>query len=330
MPDSGLHKNSIEMETTMFVLDRYMILEKIGEGGNSIVYKGMDTILKRQVAIKFARKQNEQAMLALRREGEYLKCLKHPMIPILYDRSDTAEATECRMGYKTDNVSACLVMEYVEGKNLYTSVLQNGVMQEKQVVKCAYALLDFLEYLHTNASPLIYCDLKPENIILCKDGSIKLVDFGSIVESQHRGENPRWIAGTRGYASPEQMSTGSGETALVDERSDIYGFGKTLYFLLTGLSVTDLPKGLLPVRCANPLLKKRYDGIIRKCVKEDKEQRFQNVSEVRKALQKGRQRMDFEQLRQALKYRCIRKIEKQIWLCEKKEEYTFYKDSYIL
>ena len=139
-------------------------------------------------------------------------------------------------------------MDYVEGKTLSQILKDNGAQSEADVIDWAVQLCDVLDYLHHRDSALVYRDLKPSNIMLHSDGTVRLIDFGiacregTEVDSGH-------ILGTKGFAAPEQYQVGSA----IDRRADIYGLGATMYVLLTGAKLSDT-KTPAPLRQVRPTL----------------------------------------------------------------------------
>ena len=277
-------------------IGKYAVIRELGHGGEGCVYLARDEDLQRLVAIKeinrIGRDREEEKRLV--KEADFLQQLRHPMLPVIYDLlwEDTWY----------------LVMEYIQGTTLGEYIIRNGYVQEKRACAWAEQMLDILEYLHTRKTPVIYRDLKPENIIVCPDGRLKLVDFGAAFRRSFGGEKERGMAATLGYAAPEQLA---GQGAYADERSDIYAFGKVLYFIVTGADPAKPPYTSLHVRDYQPLLSDRLERLIRRCIKDDPQERYQVVSEIRRDLSRCHGRW------QRLRRRSfIRIIEKQIWLTE--------------
>jgi len=237
---------------------RYEIVDKIGNGGNSEVYKAYDRHLNRYVVIKKFHKGEGY----LFREAEVLKKLKHPAIPVIYDIFREDE----------DN---CIIMEYMEGRNLL-SVLEKGEPAgEDNAVGIGIRLAECLRYLHGLPQKIIYRDLKPANILIDETGKIKLIDFDSAFMESGR-EEKRIRSGTYGYSAPEQFES----KGKVDERSDIYGFGTTMYHLLTGQNPSKPPYHLYKIREINPLISAELEKVVEKCMSEEKERRYENMEEV--------------------------------------------------
>ncbi|MCM1155948.1 MAG: serine/threonine protein kinase [Roseburia sp.] len=290
---------------------KYEFCRILGEGGSSIVYLAWDKHMERYVAIKALKDSKEleeetQKKEALKKERELLKSLKHPMLPAVYD-------------YFWED-GQYLVMEYIQGDGLHNYIEREGTIPEKKACEWGMQLLGLLSYLHTRNPPVIYRDLKPENIIVCADGSLRLVDFGAAFFIQYHKPDQDDLAGTIGYAAPEQFGKEGNEDGRADERSDIYTFGATLYHMLTGYNPSLPPCGIRPVRYMNPLLTPGIEQIVGKCTQPEPQKRYQSVEEVRRAMMSKEslvKRRIF--IRDRTKDRfIIRTMEQRIRLTEKK------------
>lgn len=143
-------------------------------------------------------------------------------------------------------------------------------------------LCDVLEYLHTlKENPIVFLDLKPDNVMLTDSGRVKLIDFGIAKECRRGKKQDSMNIGSRGFAAPEQYSGGSN---IYDERTDIYSLGATLFTLITGIAPGVPPCGLRPVRQVNPALSEGLEYIISKCTQDDPLMRYQNCRELREDL----------------------------------------------
>lgn len=294
------------------LLGKYELKEQIGEGGSGIVYLAWDRHLERYVAVKEEKCQEAEAAGILKKEMEMLKALKHPMLPAVYDYFQETERY--------------LVMEYIRGESLHNFILSEGAIPEKQACEWALQLLELLSYLHRQSPPVIYRDLKPDNIIICQDGNLRVVDFGTALHVRYDKRTAENLAGTAGYAAPEQLygeadrKNGIGTGA--DERSDIYTLGATLYHMLTGHDPSRPPYGLRPVRCMNPELTQDMEWIVEKCTEEEPAKRYQTVVELRKDLERGKfsgRQHFFRNIGRRRKNQYpLRKVERRIWLTEKK------------
>lgn len=245
--------------------NKYEILREIGTGGMSVVYLAMDTHLNKQWAVKEIRKKgsnknDEIVVNSLLAEANMMKRLDHPALPRIVDIID-------------NGVTIYIVMDYIEGESLDKILARYGPQQEELVIEWAKYLCDVLSYLHAQKPPIIYRDMKPSNIMLKPEGTIKIIDFGIAREYKEQNTMDTTVLGTMGYAPPEQYS---GQT---DARSDIFALGMTMHHLLTGVD----PRGgdaYAPVRMYNSQLSEGIERIIDKCVEPVAENRYQNCSDL--------------------------------------------------
>lgn len=248
--------------------DRYINTENIGMGANGTVYKAFDKLLNRYVAIKRVERDEKWAW----KEAEILKTLKHLSIPVIYDVLKEEEKVS-------------IVMEYMEGENML-SVLEKGEpFEEKRAVEIGIRIGECLQYLHNLPEKIIYRDLKPENLIIDAEDRVKLIDFDSAFVGRENG-NEVIQTGTFGYSAPEQFE----QQGMVDERSDIYGFGTTLYHMLTGKNPARPPYRIYKIREINPFISEELEQIIEKCMEQDKEKRYGSMEEILEELKKYQQK----------------------------------------
>lgn len=211
--------------------DRYVVVRTIGQGGMGAVYLALDKRLEnRAVAVKemstnaVGRGNLQAAVAAFKQEASILISLKHQALPTIYDFFSRSE----ERWY--------LVMDYIVGKTLKEVARERGKITEEEVLDWARQLCNILGYLHSRQPPVIFRDLKPANIMISPDGTIKLIDFG-IARHFHPGATADTAAyGSIGFAPPEQY--GQEQTNV---KSDIYALGATLHFLLTGLDPDSNP-----------------------------------------------------------------------------------------
>ena len=254
------------------VLDgKYKILNKIGQGGMSVVYLAMNEKANKQWAIKEVRKDGKQDIEVVKQnliaETDILKKLSHPNLPSIIDVIDAED-------------SFLIVMDYIEGNSLSHAIKEGGAQPQPYVVEWAKQLCDVLGYLHSRKPPIIYRDLKPANIMLQPNGEVCLIDFGTAKEFMNDNVEETSCLGTRGYAAPEQYG-GRGRT---DARTDIYCLGATMYHLVTGRSPAEPPYEMKPIRWWDPTLSSGLEEIILKCTKTDPDERYQSCSELMFAL----------------------------------------------
>jgi serine/threonine-protein kinase len=255
--------------------ERYVISEKLGQGGMGAVYRASD---RRLSTVSWAIKEmsqsaitgpleRQQAREAFLQEAEMLAGLSHPHLPRVTDHFE--------QGGK-----AYLVMEFVPGETLLDFLQRDGLPQaQARVFEWARQLCDVLEYLHTRNPPIIFRDLKPANIMLTPGGQIKLVDFGIARLFKPGQAKDTQAFGTIGYSAPEQY--GRGQT---DARSDVYSLGVLVYQLLTGYDPTATPFRLPPANQANPSVSPAIAAVLTRATEGEPNRRFASMSEFRDAL----------------------------------------------
>ncbi|MGV2939544.1 protein kinase [Mesobacillus sp. LC4] len=247
--------------------DRYEILKEIGRGGMSVVYLAMDNRLNKSLVVKDIRKRsnsnNELLINSLVVEANMLKKLDHGSLPKIYDIIESEG-------------DIYVVMDYIEGESLKERLKRDGKIPAKEVIEWAKQLSDVLGYLHTRKPyPIIYRDMKPDNVMLTPEGKIKLIDFGIAREFKTENLSDTTNLGTKGYAAPEQISGRQ-----TDAKTDIYSLGITLYHLVTGKSLSEPPFEIRPIREWDPTLPEGLEHIIKKCTQAEPANRYQNCEEL--------------------------------------------------
>ncbi|MBR6359720.1 MAG: serine/threonine protein kinase, partial [Lachnospiraceae bacterium] len=205
----------------MLINDRYEIIERIGSGGMADVFKANDTRLNRLVAVKILKQEfsnDKNFITRFKNEAQSAACLSHPNIVSVYDVGD-------------DNGYHYIVMELVEGITLKKFIEKKGRLEVREAVGISIQIAQGMEAAHDNH--IIHRDIKPQNIMISRDGKVKVADFG-IAKVVSTNTFTQTTVGTVHYLSPEQARGGYS-----DERSDIYSLGVTLYEMLTG----ELPFG---------------------------------------------------------------------------------------
>jgi len=198
--------------------DRYRILRLHDRGGSATVYLAERLGVEERVPLAVKELNPDAFSLAeFKNEVNVLYSLNHPNLPKVYD-------------FFEQDGKHYLVMDFVRGRTLKDIVLESGPLPEEQVLDYALQVSDIMSYLHGRAErKIIHRDLKPSNLMLTRSGQVKLLDFGIARVPDSRLPGNELHAYTEDYASPEQKAN-----LETDERSDIYSFGVTLRFLLTG------------------------------------------------------------------------------------------------
>ncbi len=252
---------------------KYEILKLVGKGGMSKVYLAMDKRLNKQWAVKEIEKRsrdknNAVVIQSAIAEANMIKKLDHPTLPRIVDIIDNGNVIY-------------IIMDYIEGEPLSKVLERDGAQPQEQVIEWAKELCEVLEYLHTREPAIIYRDMKPANVMLKPDGSLKLIDFGIAREYKEQNLEDTVSLGTKGYAAPEQFG-GKGQT---DARTDVYCLGVTLYHLVTGQNPCEPPYELYPIRHWDPSLSSGLEAIIQKCTQLNPVDRYQSCAELMYALE---------------------------------------------
>ena len=270
---------------------RYEILKEIGRGGMSIVYLAMDNRLNKSIVVKEIRRRdnsnNKLLMDSLKQESDSLKNLDHAALPKIYDIIDRGDIY--------------VVMDYIEGESLNRKLKREGKIQAKEVINYGIQLAKVLSYLHNRPTPIIYRDMKPDNVMLTPDGRIKLIDFGISKEYKVDTESDTTNLGTRAFAAPEQIAG-----LKTNARTDIYSLGVTLYNLVTGKSLNDPPFMLKPIREWDSSLPEGLEYIIKKCTETDPADRYENCDDLLYDLE------NVEKLTKAYKVKLIKEMSRFI------------------
>lgn len=201
-----------------FLLNRYELLEKIGEGGMGSVYKAKCHVLNRFVAVKILKEElsnDEEFVSRFKREATSIAKLSHQNIVNVYD--------VC-----AENDVNFIVMEYIDGKTLKQIIKEDGRLNSVKTLDIVFQIAKALSCAHTNG--IIHRDIKPDNIMITQDKMVKVMDFGiAKVADSRTVTNSNKIMGTAHYFSPEQA-----KGSYVDCRTDIYSLGIVMYEMVTG------------------------------------------------------------------------------------------------
>lgn len=250
---------------------RYEILEIIGNGGMSVVYKARDLRLNRLVAIKILKDDafaDEELRLRFRTESEAVAQLNHPNIVNIFDVSSNED-----MEY--------IVMELIDGITLHQYMKKRGILPMKEVLFFVSQILKALDHAHSRN--IVHRDIKPQNMMLLRDGTLKVTDFGiaRITSKQKTLTNNAF--GSVHYIAPEQAR---GEQT--DGRTDIYSVGVILYEMLTGrlpfegdsalsIAIQHLNSTPMAPTALNPDIPKSFESIVMKAMSVLPEQRYSNA-----------------------------------------------------
>ena len=262
----------------MFIAERYEIIGKIGAGGMSDVYKAKDHVLGRFVAIKVLKQEFSEDVnfvTKFRTEAQSAAGLEHPNIVNIYD-----VGSENGMHY--------IVMEYVDGITLKTYIEKKGKLTYKEAVSIAIQVGRGIEAAHNKN--IVHRDIKPQNIIISKDGRIKVADFGIARAITDETTNLYGAAGSVHYISPEQARGG-----YCDERSDIYSLGITIYEMVTGrvpfdgdttvaVAIAHINEAMVPPSNIEPSVPVALEQIIFKCTQKRPNQRYSSCADLIKDL----------------------------------------------
>lgn len=257
--------------------NRYEIIEKIGGGGMSIVYKAKCRVLNRYVAIKVLRDEltsDPDFVAKFKQESLSAASLAHPNIVNIYDT-----------GIEEDIYY--IVMEFVKGETLKKYIQKKGRLSEQETIKISRQVAEALKHAHTNN--IVHRDIKPHNILITEEGIAKVTDFGiARAATSSTINNTSNVIGSVHYFSPEQARGG-----YVDDKSDIYSLGIVMYEMVTGVVPFDADNHISvamkqiqekPIppskKFKNLEISKNLEDIIMKCLEKHQSFRFQNVDEL--------------------------------------------------
>ncbi|MBQ1355490.1 MAG: Stk1 family PASTA domain-containing Ser/Thr kinase [Solobacterium sp.] len=257
------------------IANRYEVFQHIGQGGMADVFLAVDTILNRHVAIKILRSElctDAVSVLRFEREAQAATALSHPNIVEIYDVGE----------YKGHHY---IVMEYVPGKTLKQVIRDRGALLKEEAVDIAKQLVSATAEAHRRG--IIHRDIKPQNVIVKSDGSIKILDFGiALAKGSMQLTQANNVMGSVHYLAPELAR---GEPATV--QSDIYALGIVLYEMLTGdvpfkaenavqVALMQMRNELPDCQKINPTIPMSVANIITKATSKDRGQRYQSCQEM--------------------------------------------------
>lgn len=256
-----------------YLQDRYEILGRIGSGGMSVVYKAKCHTLDRLVAIKVLKEEfasDENFVSKFKMEAQAAARLSHPNIVNVYDVVD-----EGNLHY--------IVMELIEGITLKSYIEKKGFLENKEAIGIAIQVAQGIAAAHEQH--IIHRDIKPQNMIISRDGNAKVADFGIARAVSSQTMNATAV-GSVHYISPEQARGG-----YCDERSDIYSFGITMYEMVTGrvpfegdntvaVALAHLETPITPPSQLNPVISSGLEQIILKCTQKKPDRRYSSIGDV--------------------------------------------------
>lgn len=265
------------MRDAVWIGDRYEVLSRVGSGGMADVYKAKDHKLNRFVAIKILKKEyREDAMFVkkFQSEAQAAAGLMHPNIVNVYDVGE-----ESGIYY--------MVMELVEGITLKDYIGKKGMLSAKEVISIAIQVSNGIEAAHMNN--IVHRDIKPQNIIISKEGKVKVTDFG-IAKAASSNTISTNALGSVHYSSPEQARGG-----FSDFKSDIYSLGITMYEMATGqvpfdgdtpvsIAIKHLQEEITPPSEYVEDIPYSLEQIILKCTQKNSDRRYQNINALREDL----------------------------------------------
>ncbi len=269
--------------TGRILSDRYELQQEIGFGGMAIIYSAKDLKLNRIVAVKVLREgfaQNDEFLQRFRREGYAMMHIQHPNIVQVYD-----------VGF-ADEIHY-IVMELVQGETLKQQIQRTGGLSVQESVRIAMSLCAALQTAHEHG--IIHRDVKPQNVLISREGDVKMTDFGiaKVMGSATitlSGEN---VLGSVHYIAPEQAQ---GEE--IDERTDIYSLGVTLYEMLTGsvpfdadttvsVALKHIQEEMIPPKEINPAISYSLSACTLKACAKDPALRYQSPRAFAEDLQRS-------------------------------------------
>lgn len=247
--------------------NRYEVVEKVGTGGMADVYRAMDHRLNRYVAVKILKNEyseDTKFVTKFRQEAQAVACLSHPNVVAVYD-----VAEEQGMHF--------IVMEFVEGITLKSYIEKKGKLSVREAVGIGIQIASGLEAAHN--SHIIHRDIKPQNILISRDGTAKVTDFG-IAKAASSNTITASAMGSVHYISPEQARGG-----FSDEKSDVYSLGVTMYEMLSGtlpftgesavaVALAHIQEEAVPLTAMDATIPKGISDIVAKCMQKKADFRY--------------------------------------------------------
>lgn len=257
------------------IKNRYMIVSRLGEGGMADVYLAIDTLLNREVAIKVLRGElstDAVSLLRFKREANAASTLNHPNIVEIYDVGE-------------EDGKHFIVMEVVRGKTLKQLISQRGAMEKEEALAIMKQLIAAISEAHRKN--IIHRDIKPQNVLVKDDGTVKITDFGiALAQDAMQLTQTDAVMGSVHYLAPE---CARGEAA--SNQSDVYSLGIVLYELLRGevpfngeapvqIAIKHMREDIPSIREFNPTLPQSLENIILKATAKNKSLRYQSAKDM--------------------------------------------------
>lgn len=273
------------------IRNRYLVTRKLGEGGMSDVYMATDTLLNREVAIKILRQElsvDPVNLLRFQREANAASKLNHPHIVEIFDVGE-------------EDGRHYIVMEVVKGKTLKELIQQRGALDIKEAIFIMRQIISAVAHAHTNN--IIHRDIKPQNILVKDDGSIKIADFGiAMAMDATQLTQVDSVMGSVHYMAPE---CARGEIASI--QSDVYSLGIVFYELLSGqvpyaaevsvqVALKHMQEDFPSIRSFNPSIPQSIENIIFKATAKNKSLRFESANDMLSSLDEALDRKNEKKL----------------------------------
>lgn len=259
-------------------IGKYKVLRKIGEGGSGSVYLVEDCTLKKLYVMKVGERKE------IAEEAEQMKVIADRRFPYLVDVIDSAKLSHDCLDYGSgeadwNNKASSfmgIIMEYIEGSTLEEYIREHAPLSEQETISLMKQLAGMLGYLHAMRPAVIYRDLKPSNLILQPDGTLRVLDFGAALQGYGR-LSAVYSYGTYGYCAPEQR-----KGKMLTPACDIYACGVIMYYMLTGIDPAKPPYGISGKMNAltevsltvSPVL----EDVVNVCCQEEASQRYADGS----------------------------------------------------
>ena len=253
--------------------NRYEVIEKIGTGGMADVYRAIDHRLNRHVAVKVLKNEyseDTKFVTKFRQEAQAVACLSHPNVVAVYDVGE-----EQGMHY--------IVMEFIDGITLKSYIEKKGKLSVREAVGIAIQIASGLDAAHSNH--IIHRDIKPQNILISRDGTAKVTDFG-IAKAASSNTITSSAMGSVHYISPEQARGG-----FSDEKSDVYSLGVSIYEMLSGtlpftgesavaIALAHIQEDAVPLAAIDATIPKGISNIVAKCMQKKPDLRYVTAADL--------------------------------------------------